>query len=77
VHFELTHRTTYRYSAPVALSTHRLRLLPCDDGRQRLLAHALTIDPAPVRLCPGADAWGNRMELAWLDGVTQMLWTSS
>lgn len=73
MYFQVTHRTTYTYSVPVALGPHRLRMLPRDDGRQRLLEHALTIDPVPAHLCPGVDAWGNRVELAWFDGLTRVL----
>lgn len=65
---EVEHLTAYRYASPVDLAQHLACLRPREDaGRQRLLAHALTVEPEPDHQVHGLDAWGNaqvHLELA-------------
>jgi transglutaminase-like putative cysteine protease len=56
--FSVHHLTIYRYSAPVRLAQHLLRLNPRPDAG-RLLARELTIDPAPFLREDAVDGFGN------------------
>lgn len=57
--YEITHRTTYRYSDVVTSSYGRGFLTPRDLARQRCLSHELAVDPVPADLSTSADAYGN------------------
>ncbi len=56
--FSVHHLTIYRYSAPVRLAQHILRLNPRPDAG-RLLKRELAIDPAPFLQEDAIDAFGN------------------
>jgi transglutaminase-like putative cysteine protease len=68
--FLIQHHTSYRYSCPVRLGPHRLRVVPQSDERQRLLAHRIDIDPEPCSIEEGRDALGNRVHQAAFAGET-------
>jgi len=73
MHFSVRHRTCYRYSDPVHLGLHRLRLTP-RGGAGRLLLHELAVDPAPVARRDGVDAYGNRVtELDFAGAAGQLI----
>lgn len=57
--YEITHRTTYRYSDVVTSSYGRGFLVPRSSSRQRCLAHELLVDPEPADSSTGRDAYGN------------------
>ena len=57
--YRITHKTHYRYSAPVRLRKHVLRLCPRSDGNQWLEAFELHLRPAPARQSYFLDAQGN------------------
>lgn len=57
--YEITHRTTYRYSDVVTSSYGRGFLVPRSSSRQRCLAHELIIDPDPADSSTSRDAYGN------------------
>ena len=57
--YEITHRTTYRYSDVVTNSYGRGFLVPRSSSRQRCLAHELIIDPDPADSSTSRDAYGN------------------
>lgn len=57
--YEITHRTTYRYSDVVTSSYGRGFLIPRSSSRQRCLAHELLIDPDPADSSTSRDAYGN------------------
>jgi transglutaminase-like putative cysteine protease len=59
MNFEISHRTLYRYSAPVSQSHHLLHLTPRPHVRQTVLRHSLLIDPAPASKTDIADDFGN------------------
>jgi transglutaminase-like putative cysteine protease len=59
MNFEISHRTIYRYSAPVAQSYHLLHLTPRSHSRQTVLRHSLLIDPAPAAKTELVDDFGN------------------
>jgi transglutaminase-like putative cysteine protease len=73
MHFEITHRTTYRYSVPVALGQHRLRVLPPDTHTQRVGHFALTVTPQPTTVRLGHDGWGNPTHEVEFEGSTELL----
>jgi len=56
VHFAVSHVTTYRYSAPIRLGPHLLRLAPRNKGR-----FDLEVTPAPVSRTELTDDWGNHL----------------
>jgi transglutaminase-like putative cysteine protease len=57
--YQVTHRTEYRYAAPVSLSQQLLHLQPRSAPRQACLEHALQIVPTPTRRHDSTDAFGN------------------
>ena len=61
----VTHSTVYRYSGPVYLEPHVVRLRPRQDGTQRLDRFALEITPAPAGQTECLDQDGNTAVEAW------------
>jgi transglutaminase-like putative cysteine protease len=59
MNYEISHRTAYRYSAPVSQSHHLLHLSPRQHPRQAVLGHSLLIDPAPASKTELTDDFGN------------------
>ncbi|MFT3955955.1 MAG: transglutaminase family protein [Piscinibacter sp.] len=57
--YRVEHETRYAYDAPVSQSWQRARLTPRTLPWQRLLAHAIDIDPHPDERHDGPDAFGN------------------
>lgn len=77
MHFQVQHTTHYRYSTPVWLAPHLLRLRPrCDDGA-RLVEHRLDIDPAPAGRSLLLDGDGNLVTRVWFVGPTTTLTVTS
>lgn len=64
-----THRTHYRYSAPVFLEQHTIRLRPRSDPRQEVNSFEIDLSPEPEGLTEGIDAWGNDVLWAWFSGT--------
>jgi transglutaminase-like putative cysteine protease len=57
--YEITHRTTYRYSDDVTSSYGRGFLTPRDSTGQRCLSHQLHIDPEAADRSTSRDVYGN------------------
>lgn len=57
--YQVTHRTTFTYTQPVAISHHVLRLALRTHPRQYSLRSSLTIDPTPSVRSDGKDYFGN------------------
>jgi transglutaminase-like putative cysteine protease len=57
--YEVTHRTTYRYSDVVTSSYGRGFLTPRDSTRQRCVSHELHIDPEAADRSTSRDGYGN------------------
>lgn len=57
--FEFSHKTLYRYEAPVGQSHHLLHLAPRPHPRQRIVRHALLIAPHPASRSDFTDYFGN------------------
>jgi transglutaminase-like putative cysteine protease len=70
--FSVCHETLYRYSMPVGLGSHVLRLNPRADGA-RILAGSLTVDPAPATRHEQTDRFGNRVTQVSFTGVSDHL----
>ncbi len=60
---DVSHRTFYRYSAPVVQSQHLIHLTPRSTERQIVRHHSLIIEPAPASRYDGVDAFGNHMAI--------------
>jgi transglutaminase-like putative cysteine protease len=61
--YDVSHRTTYRYSTPVAQSQHIVHMSPRAVERQRIKGHTLLIEPAPTIRTEREDYFGNRVVL--------------
>jgi transglutaminase-like putative cysteine protease len=59
--YDVSHRTIYRYSSPVAQSQHIVHMSPRAVERQRIKRHTLTIEPAPTIRTEREDFYGNRV----------------
>ena len=57
--FSVNHTTVYRYARQVKFGEHRLMFRPSDSYDQRLLDHALLIDPQPSEVRWIHDVFGN------------------
>lgn len=71
--FLAVHTTRFRYSEPVFLEPHAVRLRPRSDSAQRLLRYRLEIEPEPSVLSEASDAEGNSLTHAWFSGTTDAL----
>src|SRR4051812_11841661 len=72
VHFSVRHATLYRYSVPVQLTAHRVRLNPRLD-QVRIASHALDVQPLPGSRNERLDPFGNRVTELEFWGATQEL----
>ncbi len=59
--YDITHRTTYDYAAPVSVSHHVARLEPRAAGTQEVGSFALKISPHPTLRKSREDYFGNRL----------------
>ena len=57
--FTVRHETLYRYSVPVVLAPHVLRLTP--RAQDQIQTRSLMVQPEPVELHEEDDAYGNRV----------------
>jgi transglutaminase-like putative cysteine protease len=57
--YDVSHRTTYRYSIPVSFSHHLLHLTPRPGERQLCHRTALAVSPTPSRHVAAKDYFGN------------------
>ena len=57
--YEVSHRTRYRYSAPISISHHVLHLAPRTCEHQRCLQSVLEVTPAPASSVDDTDYFGN------------------
>lgn len=73
MHIAVVHTTEYRYSGPVYLEPHTVRLRPREDATQRLLSFTLELDPAPAGRAEILDQDGNAVTHAWFAGTTSRL----
>ncbi|GAB6038140.1 transglutaminase family protein [Fundidesulfovibrio butyratiphilus] len=67
--FRVVHETRYRYSKPVFLEPHLVRLCPASGPAQRLESFALEVTPRPSGSCALLDACGNTVHNLWFEGL--------
>lgn len=65
--YEISHRTSYRYSTPVSQSDHLLHLKPRSHGRQTVSRHSLIIEPAPASNSELIDDFGNPFSIITIE----------
>jgi transglutaminase-like putative cysteine protease len=65
--YAVRHETHYRYSEPVDLGLHMIRLMPVNLARQHVLCRQLTIDPPPTTLADFSDHFGNIVHRAAIE----------
>ncbi len=75
--FIASHTTRFRYSGPVFLEPHTIRLRPRSGGGQRLVRYKIEVDPTPEVLTEAVDAEGNEVSYAGFAGVTGTLLVTS
>lgn len=71
--YSVDHETRYRYDAPVSQSWQIARLTPRPLPWQRLLSHALQIDPPPDERHDAPDGFGNTTTHFALHGAHRLL----
>ena len=70
---DVAHDTLYEYDRPVFLEPHVIRLVPRVDGYQETISRELRLRPEAGGLSETLDPEGNRIILAWFDGVSDRL----
>ncbi|MDJ0834421.1 MAG: transglutaminase family protein [Gammaproteobacteria bacterium] len=73
MHFNINHRTTYRYAQAVRLGPQQLRFYPRQDGAQRVIRYQLKVTPTPTGNNEHIDLEGNRVTQVWFEGETEQL----
>ena len=61
VRYDVRHTTIYSYSEPVPVCHNEIHLVPRPLPRQRLLATAVEVDPAPTGITTSTDYFGNQV----------------
>jgi transglutaminase-like putative cysteine protease len=65
---------THRYDVPSGVGRHLVRMLPRGiDGRQKIVASLLTIDPTPTERSDRTDFFGNRITSIFHDTAHKVL----
>jgi len=67
--FAGVHETRWRFSRPVFLEPHLVRLTPRTDAAQRLESFTLDVSPEPAGRAEIEDACGNRAWKLWFEGL--------
>lgn len=67
VRYQISHTTTYRYSQPVTLQPHMVRLRPRSDGHQTLQSFTLQVAPVSQQQCHLVDLEGNETIKLWFN----------
>ncbi len=69
--FSVRHQTIYRYSAPVRLAAHTLRINPRPDAGA-LVSRRLTIEPEPIWREDAIDPFGNLVTRVDFDSLSDV-----
>jgi transglutaminase-like putative cysteine protease len=73
IRYRVEHETRYAYDAPVSQSWQLARLTPRTLAWQRLLSHAVDIDPRPDEWHDAPDSFGNTVRHFGLHGAHRRL----
>lgn len=71
--YRASHETRFRFSSPVFLEPHTIRLRPRSDSWQRLDRFEIALEPKPSLLAETVDAEGNDVAHAWFSDMTDSL----
>ena len=71
--FQLQHRTSYAFDAPVHLESQVIRLRPRADAGTRVIDFTMEVDPLPTVRAENLDIEGNLVVMAWFRGETTHL----
>lgn len=71
--YRASHDTRFRFSSPVFLEPHTIRLRPRSDSWQSLDRFEIQLDPKPSLLAEAVDAEGNDVVHVWFSGMTDSL----
>lgn len=63
--YQISHITTYKYSQPVTLQPHLVRLRPRSNGWQTLKLFSLQVTPTPISRSQIIDLDGNALIKVW------------
>jgi transglutaminase-like putative cysteine protease len=77
VKYQIAHRTSYRYNAPVSRCRNEAHLRPRDTDHQQCLANELVVDPTPASWSERADYFGNSVVSFAVDGPFDQLTVTS
>ncbi|MFN3193268.1 MAG: transglutaminase N-terminal domain-containing protein [Aureliella sp.] len=71
--YRISHRTEYRYSAPVAMCQNQLRMTPSLGERTRVIENSLNITPSPDTLRQHQDYFGNQVVTFAIEAIHRSL----
>lgn len=71
--YRIEHTTRYDYATEVFVEPQTIRLSPRSDPSQRLVSHALVVEPGPAGMSRHLDAEGNSVCEIWFSGQTARL----
>ena len=71
--YRASHETHFRFSSPVFLEPHTIRLRPRSDSWQRLDQFEIQLDPRPSLVAETVDAEGNDVVHVWFSDMTDSL----
>ena len=71
--FRGSHKTVFRFTGPVYLEPHAIRLRPQCNSWQHLDRYSLSLNPEPTLLTETTDAEGNDVAHAWFSDRTDSL----
>ncbi len=75
--YQIVHRTSYRYNAPVSRCRNETHLRPRDTDHQHCLSSELVVDPTPASWSERSDYFGNPVVSFAVDGPFNQLTVTS
>lgn len=77
MNYLISHQIRYKYSSPVFLEPHIVRLRPRTDPCQQISSFMLSVDPQPVEIHQFLDTEGNNTAGLWFEEMTDSLTIST